>query len=771
MVDPTPARKSASRARPASWLKDLPIGAAFLDRELRVTAANPALGRMLDRKPSRLRGCAWSEFEAEGDQLAPRLRELLAGERTELRCEVRCRRGPAEAFWAQITASKLVGGGRGSGPRLLLLVEDVDLRKQDDSRLRASERQYRVLFEKNLAGVYRSSMAGRILDCNEAFASMFGFASRQEALNSRAQDFYLAPEHRERWLGLLRDRGALSSFEACLRRKDGQPVWVLASEVLLPVADGQPPVIQGTMIDISARKNSEEQLCQERDFVSAVVDSAGMLVLVFDPNGTLLRFSKGAEVVTGFSAAALAGRSYWEFLLPPERHPQARRFLQDLQAGFRPNRLELDCCTSSGKTRRVTWSFSYLTKETGELAHVVATGVDITEHRRLEAQLRQAQKMEAIGQLAGGIAHDFNNLLTIITGHCDLMLNQPAGAGTATLVSERTHKIKAAADRAVALTRQLLTFSRTQAVEPRPVNLNEVVARSQEMLRPLLGEQVSMRSVLAENLEPVHADPVQLDQILMNLAINGRDAMPGGGTLLIETANIELDSAYCRLRPVVKPGAYVLLAVSDTGMGMDAATQARIFEPFFTTKERGRGTGLGLATAYGIVEQSDGYIWVYSEVGRGTTFKIYLPQRGRPAHAMPVPDSPSRGREAPSTGSTILLVDDDVEVRQLARDLLEAHGHHVLEAGGGAQALQLAEAAREPIHLLLTDAVMPDMSGRELAGRIRCLHNGLKVLYTSGFTGHAVAGHGLLDEGGSFIPKPFSGAALLRQVSAALVGG
>lgn len=431
--------------------------------------------------------------------------------------------------------------------------------------------------------------------------------------------------------------------------------------------------------------------------------------------------------------------------------------------------MELDCLTKSGPLRRIAWSLTYMPDAGGAMQFIVATGIDVTEHRRLEEQFRQSQKMEAIGQLAGGIAHDFNNLLTVITGHCDLLLQTEAADAEVKQggrsPAERAAKIKAAADRAVALTRQLLTFSRAQMNSPRAVSLNEIIARSEEMLRPLLGEQVELEHALGEGLAAIQADPVQVEQVLMNLAINARDAMPQGGRITIETCNAELDEAYARVRPMAKPGSYVRLAVSDTGVGMDAATQARIFEPFFTTKAQGRGTGLGLATVYGIVKQSEGFIWVYSEVGRGTTFKIYWPRAERPEAAKARPTAAARRGE-----ETILLVEDDHEIRALAREALAESGYRVLEAEGGERALALARESAEPIHLLLTDVVMPGISGNDLAERVRLVHGGLRVLYTSGYTDRALARHRVLDPSLAFVEKPFTSGALTQRVREVLDG-
>jgi nitrogen-specific signal transduction histidine kinase len=388
---------------------------------------------------------------------------------------------------------------------------------------------------------------------------------------------------------------------------------------------------------------------------------------------------------------------------------------------------------------------------------------DITEHRLLENQLRQAQKMEAIGRLAGGVAHDFNNLLTAIFGYVDLLREDlPEGSSA----RQDTEEIRKAAERAAALTRQLLAFSRQQVLEAVIVNVNDLVEEFDKMLRRLIGEDVELRAALAPDLANVRADPGQLQQVLMNLVVNARDAMPTGGKLLIETANADLTEEYAELHQPVIPGAYVMLAVSDTGVGMDADTRARIFEPFFTTKEKGRGTGLGLSTVYGIVKQSGGYIWVYSEPGHGTTFKVYLPRVDAPAHPVAQP------REARTLAGTetILLAEDDEMLRPLAKGLLRKLGYIVLEAPSAEEALGAAAGHDGPIHLLVADVVMPGASGRELARRLAASRPETKVLYVSGYTDDAIVRHGLLDPGLAFLQKPFTPDTLARKVREVLDG-
>ncbi len=393
----------------------------------------------------------------------------------------------------------------------------------------------------------------------------------------------------------------------------------------------------------------------------------------------------------------------------------------------------------------------------GQVLHYEWSVADITERKRLESELRQAQKLEGIGQLAGGIAHDFNNLLTVITGRSYLVLAQlPADHA----VRRHVDLIQTTAERAAALTRQLLAFSRKQVLEPKVLDVKAVVTGLAPMLRRLIGENLEVAVVATPELGAVKADPSQLEQVLLNLAVNARDAMPQGGTLTIETANVELDETYARRHPGANAGRFVMLAVSDTGHGMDAAVKARIFEPFFTTKDPGKGTGLGLATVFGIVKQSGGSIGVYSEPGHGTTFKVYLPRVDETIDQAATAATPTLARGS----ETILLVEDDDEVRALARETLDGHGYTVIPASAPAEALQLAGSHSGPIHLLVTDVVLPQLSGRGLAERLAPEHRDLRVLYMSGYTDDAIVRHGMLEEGTAFLQKPFTPYTLLSKV-------
>jgi signal transduction histidine kinase len=378
--------------------------------------------------------------------------------------------------------------------------------------------------------------------------------------------------------------------------------------------------------------------------------------------------------------------------------------------------------------------------------------------RQTEEQFRQVQKMEAIGRLAGGVAHDFNNLLTIILGYSDLMLGKLDPGDS---MRELIVQIKSAGDRAASLTRQLLAFSRQQVLAPKILDLNVIVTDTEKMLRRLIGEDITLATALDPRLGLVKADPGQIEQVIMNLVVNARDAMPEGGKLTIETRNVELDEIYAQGHPEVRRGDYAMLGVSDTGCGMDETIKARIFEPFFTTKGAGKGTGLGLATVYGIVKQSGGSIYVYSEVGRGTSFKIYLPLV---EEKIPSAKCQTDLRKVPPGKETLLLVEDEEAVRAITRHVLQLCGYTILEASHGAEAIKICENNPGPIHLLMTDVVMPGMGGRQLAETLLSRQPDMKVLYLSGYTDDAVVRHGVLEAGANFLQKPFTPGSLAQKV-------
>lgn len=463
--------------------------------------------------------------------------------------------------------------------------------------------------------------------------------------------------------------------------------------------------------------------------------------------------------VTGYRREEVIGRSSLElgFWVQPEDRARVVESL-DKQGSVRD--LEISFRAKSGENRT-----GQVSAEMIELAGqkcVFCIFKDVTEHKALERQLRQAAKMEAIGQLSGGIAHDFNNLLGVIIGYCEMLEEQIAPQSP---MRKDCEQIKKAGERAASLTRQLLAFSRQQVLEPKVLDLNATAHDLEKMLRRLIGEDIDLRTSFDPLLGSIKADRGQIEQVIMNLVVNARDAMPQGGMLTIETSNVELDEDYDCRHPQVQPGSYVLLSVSDTGKGMDAETQARIFDPFFTTKELGKGTGLGLSTVYGVIRQSGGHIWVYSELGHGTTFKIYLPRVDEVAKA----EKRKAGAATALRGAgTILLVEDEEPLRVLTRRFLGEAGYTVLDAGHPDKALQIAQEHRGPIHLLLTDVIMPGMSGRMLVEKLAQIRPLPRIVYMSGYSGFT---HGnLLDAEANLLAKPFSRDALLRKLQEALAG-
>lgn len=511
------------------------------------------------------------------------------------------------------------------------------------------------------------------------------------------------------------------------------------------------------MRDVTERKRTEDALRRSETNYRSLILGATYGIFRCDVNGKFLTVNPALVAILGYQseAAVLAVNLITDVYQDPE---EAARLLRQYRQTGRVDGVETEWNRMDGTLTPVRLSGRAVLGERGELEGFEVIAEDITERRRLEEQLRQAQKMEAIGRLAGGVAHDFNNLLTIISGYSQLLL---ARLSAEDALRGHVEQISNAGDRAASLTRQLLAFSRRQVLAPQILDLNAVVANTDKMLRRLIGEDVELKTVLDPELGRAKADPGQIEQVILNLAVNARDAMPQGGRLTIETANVSLDRAYARRHIGFQPGSYVMLAVSDTGHGMDAETQNHMFEPFFTTKEKGKGTGLGLATVYGIVQQSSGHIWVYSEVGHGTTCKIYLP---RVHEAVQAAESPEPQAASLLGSETVLVVEDDEAVRPLVRGVLHSKGYTVLEASRGEEALAVCNQHPGPIHLLLTDVVMPQMNGRELAERLVPLHPEIKVLYMSGYTDDAVVLHGVLDSGAAFLQKPFTPEALARKV-------
>jgi PAS domain S-box-containing protein len=503
-----------------------------------------------------------------------------------------------------------------------------------------------------------------------------------------------------------------------------------------------------------------------------VLQSIPDALIAHTMDAVIVGWNPAAERLYGYAAGEVYGKPLG-LLIPPERAAEPLVLIERMRRGERLDNYETLRLRKDGARLHVSVSAAPIKNAAGRIVGATVTHRDITEMRRVEQRLqrteetlletaeqyRQAQKMEAVGRLAGGVAHDFNNLLTIILGYGDILLGSLGPDDPARDLITEIHK---AGERAASLTRQLLAFSRKQVLEPRVLDLNVLVTDLERMLRRLIGEDIRLATVLDSALGRVRADPGQLEQVILNLAVNARDAMPQGGQLTLGTCNVELDDTYADAHVGVAPGPYVQLSVSDTGCGMDEATQAHLFEPFFTTKGVGKGTGLGLATVYGIVKQSGGHIEVYSEVEHGTTFKVYLPPVEAPLTAGA--KSPADAPPFPAGHETLLLVEDEDAVRVITRHVLERCGYIVLEAQGGKEAIQICEEYRNAIHLLVTDVVMPHMSGRQLAEQLKQLHPEMKVLYLSGYSGDAVVRHGVLEAEDAFLQKPFSASAVAYRV-------
>jgi PAS domain S-box-containing protein len=558
------------------------------------------------------------------------------------------------------------------------------------------------------------------------------------------------------------------AYERTCLKKDGTTLPVLVQNRILRDESGRIIGIRSIHQDITEQKRGEEEIKKLNQFLEVIIDNADVWLDVLDEKANVLIWNKAAEAISGYSRGEVVGHSkIWEWLYPDENYRKEviNKVALAIQRGEGSEDYETTIQRKDGQTRIISWNSRSLLDERRMLTGYIALGWDITQRKKaqqeianLQEQLRQSQKMEAVGQLAGGIAHDFNNLLTVIKGYSQLSLIQFKESDP---LKVNINEINKATDRAADLIRQLLAFSRRQTMEMRVLDLNALLRNLQKMLHRVIGEDIELVTRLADDLGRVKVDPGQIEQVIMNLAVNARDAMIEGGKLTIETANVELDEEYARRHVAVTPGRYVMLAVSDTGVGITPEVRERIFEPFFTTKKGGEGTGLGLSTVYGIVKQSGGNIWVYSEPEKGTTFKIYLPLVNEPLEEKKervVKEASPRGNE------TILVVEDDEVVRKLAVRILREQGHRVLEASQGVDAFLICEEHKGPIHLLVTDVVMPKMSGRELAERITSIRQEVKVLYMSGYPDDTIAHHGILNEGTNYIQKPFTVEELARKV-------
>jgi len=621
---------------------------------------------------------------------------------------------------------------------------------------------------------------GTIVQVNSQAQELFGY-DRDELIGQKVE--MLVPEtyrrkhhhHRQNFAETPKTRRMGSDWDLYGRRRNGSEFPVEIS--LSPLSMENGAFVLSAIRDISERKriaeelrraNEElhrrtaEQLGEYRSRLASIVDSSEDAIIGKGLDGTITSWNKGAERIYGYTPEEVVGK-HISLLTPNDRADEIPEILKKIARGESIEHHESVRVTKDGRHLNVSISVSPLRDATGDVVGASAIARDITAQKRAADQLRQSQKMEAIGRLAGGVAHDFNNILGIINACTEFLHDRIDPAAEPSLYVEN---IKKATERGTSLTRQLLAFSRTPAIQPHVLDLNERLRDISKLLRPLMGDDVEILIVSRSPSAVVEADPGQLDQIVVNLAVNARDAMPRGGKFILETGAVRFDQAFAEQHQAMAAGKYVLLTISDTGFGMDEATVSRIFEPFFTTKETGKGTGLGLATVYGIVKQSAGHILVYSEPGQGTTFKIYFPSADHKIGLASKPEVETVGPK--QQGITILLVEDDEIMRSLTRQLLQEHGYTVVEANDGKSALEWVESHSGPIDLLLTDVVMRRMSGPELVERLNASHPALKVVYMSGYTGELIAEREVLKRGITLLEKPFTRTALLNTIHTTL---
>jgi len=626
-------------------------------------------------------------------------------------------------------------------------------------RLIRGEELFRLISENAADLIAVVDMEGKRIFNSFSYERVLGYSLEELRESSSSEQIH--PEDREKVRQAAeeaRHTGVGKPLEYRVRHKDGSWRVLESTASVIRNSKGEPESFVIVNRDVTERKRSAEALRRSEAGFRSVVEDAPYGIYRATLSGELVLVNSALEKMLGYSSQEdLVGTNLAEsiYRYPLEHQKLNETLLQ--QESFKD--IEVEWKRKDGAPIIVRCSGCPIKDETGAIAYVEVFAEDITERRTLERQLRMAQKMEAVGRLTGGIAHDFNNLLGVIIGYSQVLKR---GLGSEHTSFEHADEIEKAGKRAVSLTRQLLAFSRQQVLEPVVLNLNTLVSDMEKMLPRLIGEDVALKLELDASLLQVKADPSQIEQVILNLTVNARDAMPDGGRLLIRTANVNLDTAYTHNHPGSRAGSYVMLRVTDTGTGIDPEIQSQIFEPFFTTKERDKGTGLGLATVYGIVKQSGGYIAVDSEKGKGASFSVYLPPLEQTAtHSVaPLAATPvnTRGTE------TILLVEDAEPLRKLAEMFLKESGYRILSAGDGQQALQMARLHLGPINLLLTDVVMPGMNGRVLGERLAPSQPGMKVLYMSGYTDSFIAGHGVLEAGTHLLHKPFTQETLTRKV-------
>ena len=746
------------------WLDALfeasPVGLAILDASLRFVRINPTLAELNGVSVAEHIGRTLREILPElAPVTEPVVRHVL--ERGEAVRDIPLsgttpRQLGVLRHWRASYIPLELGGAR----CVATYVEDITDQVTAEQALQASELRFRTICEAAPLGIFLTEGASQVVYANPAAQRMVG--RPESELLREGWGAAVHPDDVASVTAIVRAadqsrRGDLQ-VDARFVRPDGTVVWT--ETVAREVYDGSRHLGRvAVMSDVTERRKIEAALHESEALFRELSENVDAVFYLSRPDVSRIDYvSRGFTTVWGRSREELQSNpDLWLTTIHPDDRARVTAAFGRDRAGFKA---EYRVVRPDGSVRWVSDRSFPVRDAEGKIVRIAGVATDETERRTLEAQLLQAQRLESIGRLAGGVAHDFNNLLTVVMSHAAFARQDPKGA------EEDLISIERAGRRAAELTSQLLAFARRQVIEPRVVALNALTGQVDRMLQRLLGEQVALETQLQPDLWTVRVDPAQMEQVLVNLAVNARDAMPNGGTLTIETANVELGGGYALTHADVVPGEYVMVAVSDSGEGIDPALLPMIFEPFFTTKPSGVGTGLGLATCYGIVKQAGGHIWAYSEPGRGSTFKLYLPRAegevADTAHA--VPDPAVQGDE------TILLVEDDADVRAIAVRALRVQGFRVLEATDGVDALEVARAYAGTIHLLLTDVVMPRMGGKELAAVLVVERPAMRVLFASGYTRNAIVHQGVLEQGRHFLQKPYVPATLARRVREVLDG-
>ncbi len=745
-------------------LDTIPEAYARLDARLRFTFVNRAAQPLLGSSQSDLIGRTPWEIhpESAGTDLEEGLRRAKA-ENTTVSFQNYFGQWNR---WYAITAMPDAGGG------LVVRFSDITERKRTDDR-------YRHIFNEGSTGVFQTTPQGQFQMANPALARMLRYDSSEELLatvSDSGKQVWATPEERSRFVQMMEEQGVVRGLECRHKCKDGTEVLVSLTGRRVAGPDGKTAFYEGFVEDITARERQlaalreAEEAIRDRErqlstIYSSVVDAIFLLSVGPWPEFRFLTVNDALLRMTGLTAEQVVGKTVQQVIPEPSLTLVLGKYRQAIE-GEEVVRWE-ETTTYPAGTKSGEVMITPIVDETGSCTHLVGLVHELTEAKRsaaekeqLQEQLRQAQKLESIGRLAGGVAHDFNNLLTIINGYAGLLAGQlSAQAPLLGYVTE----IQKAGDHAASLTGQLLAFSRKQVIQPRPLDLNSVVRDAERMLQRLMGEDIEFLTKLDPQPVWVMADPAQIHQVMINIAANSRDAMPDGGRFELITSNVEISAANDHYPT---PGRFVLTTLRDTGMGMTEEVRQNIFEPFYTTKQLGKGAGLGLATVYGIIRQSGGWIDVQSQVGQGSSFHIYLPRID--AGPLPTDASCTPGDELRG-GETVLVVEDDDAVRALTTTILRGHGYHVLDAGNGQEACLVAKSYGGRIHLLLTDVVMPGMNGKELSKMLLGLYPQLKVLLMSGYAENVIARRGVLDSEVAFIQKPFTSnglAAKIRQLLA-----